>query len=157
MSNLSPQPRPVGHGLIQVGALLFLLALLVGLGVPRFAVPRLALSTHLLGITQGTFLMVVGLLWPRLALPPRASFLGRCFAIYGCVAAWTANLLGAIWGAGHEMVPLAAGVARGTFLQETVIRVMLMSAAVTLIVTAVLFLWGLTARASAPSDQGGPL
>jgi hypothetical protein len=54
-----------GHRLQQVGGLLFLCGLLVGLGVPKFAVPRLALSTHLLGITQGTFLMVVGQLWQQ--------------------------------------------------------------------------------------------
>jgi hydroxylaminobenzene mutase len=45
--------------------LLFLLALFVGLAVPKFALPRLALSTHLLGIMQGTFLLVAGSLWPR--------------------------------------------------------------------------------------------
>src|SRR5215471_11799373 len=57
-----------GSRLLQFGALFFLLALLVGLIVPRFAAPRLALSTHLLGIMQGIFLMLLGLLWPRLRL-----------------------------------------------------------------------------------------
>lgn len=55
-----------GHRLLQAGMLLFLFALLVGLVVPTFAMPRLGLSTHLLGIMQGVFLMVLGLLWPRL-------------------------------------------------------------------------------------------
>ena len=39
-----------GHRLLRVGIVLFLFALLVGLAVPRFAVPRLGLSTHLLGL-----------------------------------------------------------------------------------------------------------
>ena len=55
-----------GHRLLQAGILLFLFALLVGLAVPKFAVPRLGLSAHLLGITQGIFLMVTGVLWPKL-------------------------------------------------------------------------------------------
>ena len=42
-----------GHRLLQIGMLLFLFALLVGVGIPQFAVPRLALSAHLLGIMQG--------------------------------------------------------------------------------------------------------
>ena len=42
-----------GHRLLRVGSALFLLALLVGIAIPLFAVPRLGLSTHLLGITQG--------------------------------------------------------------------------------------------------------
>lgn len=57
-----------GQRLLCVGALLFLFALLVGLAVPGFAVPRLGLSTHLLGLMQGTFLLVAGLLWPKLKL-----------------------------------------------------------------------------------------
>jgi len=129
-----------GHRLLQVGGLLFLLGLVVGLGVPKFTVPRLALSTHLLGITQGTF------------LTRATSGMGRVLATYGCLAAWTANLLGAVWGAGASMVPMAAGAARGTPLQETTIRVLLISAAVSLVCVAVLILWGL--RAAPPADSG---
>ena len=141
-----------GHRLLQVGGLLFLLGLVVGLGVPKFTVPRLALSTHLLGITQGTFLMVAGLLWPRLKLTRATSGMGRVLATYGCLAAWTANLLGAVWGAGASMVPMAAGAARGTPRPETTIRVLLISAAVSLVCVAVLILWGL--RAAPPADSG---
>jgi hydroxylaminobenzene mutase len=132
-----------GHRLLQAGIPLFLLALLVGLVVPRFAVPRLGLATHLLGVMQGIFLMVSGLLWPRLALTPALSRAGRWLAVYGCFAAWTANLLAGVWGAGNTMLPLAAGPARGTGLQETVIAIALRSAALALIATAIMILWGL--------------
>jgi hydroxylaminobenzene mutase len=132
-----------GHRLLQCGALLFLLALLVGLFVPAFAVPRLGLSTHLLGITQGTFLLVTGLLWPRLRLTRAMSSVGFCLAVYGCLAAWTANLWAAIWGAGSTMLPIAAGQARGSLLQEGLIAIALRSAAISLIAVAMLILWGL--------------
>jgi hydroxylaminobenzene mutase len=135
--------RRDGHRLLQAGGLLFLLGLLVGLGVPRFTVPRLGLSTHLLGIMQGTFLMVGGLLWPKLRFPRAVSRIGHSLAIYGCLAAWTANLLGAVWGAGSFMLPLAAGGARGGPFQEGIIRVLLMSAALSLVTVAILILWGL--------------
>jgi len=144
--------RRDGHRLLQVGGLLFLLGLVVGLGVPKFTLPRLALSTHLLGITQGTFLMVGGLLWPKLKLTRAGSGIGRVLATYGCLAAWTANLLGAVWGAGGSMVPMAAGGARGSAFQEATIRVLLMSAAVSLVCVAVLILWGL--RTAPPTDSG---
>ena len=132
-----------GHRLLQAGGLLFLLGLVVGLAVPRFAVPRLGLSTHLLGIMQGTFLMVGGLLWPKLRFTRSASRITHGLAIYGCLAAWTANLLGAVWGAGNSMLPMAAGAARGSPLQEGTIRVLLMSAALSLVTVAILILWGL--------------
>jgi hydroxylaminobenzene mutase len=129
--------------LLRVGALLFLLALLVGLAVPRFAVPRLGLSTHLLGLMQGTFLLVSGLLWPKLKLTGAVSRAGSYLAIYGCIAAWTANLLGALWGAGNSMLPIAAGQARGSLIQERIIAAGLVTAAVSLIATAMIILWGL--------------
>jgi hydroxylaminobenzene mutase len=129
--------------LLQLGILLFLLALLVGLAVPGFAVPRLALSVHLLGLMQGLFLSVLGLLWPRLEFTPRLSVIAFGLAVYGCFAAWTANLLAAIWGAGNTILPIAAGAARGSALQEGIINGGLRTAAAALIAATALVLWGL--------------
>ena len=131
------------HRLQQLGIVLFLLALLVGLVVPRFAVPRLALSAHLLGIMQGIFLVVLGFLWPKLALMPALSRVGFWLAVYGCFAAWTANVLASLWGAGNSMLPIAAGQARGSLLQERIIAIGLRTAAVSLIALLILTLWGL--------------
>ena len=132
-----------GQRLLRVGILLFLFALLVGLAVPRFAVPRLGLSTHLLGLMQGTFLLVAGSLWPKLTLTRAVSRAGSYLAVYGCIAAWTANLLGALWGAGNSMLPIAAGQARGSVVQERIIAAGLVTAAVSLIAMAMIMLWGL--------------
>ncbi len=147
MDPLDPS-LPRRRRLLQAGALLFLLAMLVGLAVPKFAVPRLGLSAHLLGIMQGIFLMVIGLLWPKLKLTPAMSGVGSFLAIYGCFAAWAANVLAAVWQAGNSMLPMAAGQARGTALQETLIALGLRTAAVSLIAVAMMILWGL--RVGAP-------
>ena len=140
-----------GQRLLRVGITLFLLALLVGLAVPRFAVPRLGLSTHLLGLMQGTFLLVAGSLWPKLTLTRTLSRVGSYLAAYGCIAAWTANLLSALWGAGNSMLPIAAGQARGSVLQERIIAGGLVTAAVSLITMAMIMLWGL--RGSTLNDH----
>jgi hypothetical protein len=92
---------------------------------------------------QGTFLLVAGSLWPKLKLTPAVSRAGSYLAVYGCIAAWTANLLGALWGAGHSMLPIAAGQARGTVVQERIIAAGLVTAAVSLIAMAMIMLWGL--------------
>jgi hydroxylaminobenzene mutase len=131
------------HRLLQAGILLFLLALCIGLAVPAFTVPRLALSAHLLGITQGIFVMVIGLLWPRLRLTHSVSRLSFGLVVYGCFAAWMANILAAIWGAGNSILPIAAGPARGTALQEAIINVVLRTAAVSLIAAVAFITWGL--------------
>ena len=142
------------HRLVQLGILLFLFALLVGLAVPRFTVPRLGLSVHLLGSMQGLFLTVIGLLWPRLRLTRAMSLGGFWLAVYGCFAAWTANVLAAVWGAGNSMLPIAAGQARGSSLQEGIITVGLRTAAVSLITSAALVLWGLRTVRVDESDEG---
>ena len=52
-------------------------------------------------------------------------------------------MLAAVWGAGSSMLPIAAGPARGSALQEGIIAVGLRTAAVSLIAAATLVLWGL--------------
>lgn len=141
-----------GHRLLQLGMLLFLCALFVGLAVPQFAVPRIALSAHLLGIMQSLFLMVTGLLWPRLRLAPALFRITFWLVVYGCLAPWTANVLAAIWGAGGAMLPMAAGQAHGSPLQEGIIAVALRTGGASLIVVAILILWGL--RVSVTKQPG---
>lgn len=137
-----------GHRLVQIGAAVFLVALVIGILIPTFTVPRLGLATHLLGITQGIFLMVLGVLWSRLRLSHAMSSVGVFLAVYGCLAAWAANLSGAIVGAGNTLLPMAAGPAHGTALQETVIALLLRSSGVSLIAATLVVLWGLRLQTS---------
>lgn len=102
---------------------------------------------------QGTFLLVIGVLWPRLQVTRAMARVGVFFAVYGCYAAWTANLSAAIWGAGNTMLPIAAGPAHGTSMQEGLIAIALMSAAVSLIAVSLLILWGLRAFAEEQSGH----
>ena len=63
--------------------------------------------------------------------------------VYSTFAILGAYLLGAFWGAGNETIPLAAGVAHGNQLQESVIKVVAYSSAPTGIISFALILWGL--------------
>ena len=135
--------------LLQVGVGLLLVAVLLGLAIPNFTVPRLALSAHLVGILQGILLIVVGLLWPRLNLKPMQLKLAFWLVLYQAVAAPLSNLLAAAWGAGNSIIPLAAGAARGTTAQEVVINIGLRSAGAALILGLLLILWGLRRAAAA--------
>ncbi|HET9315841.1 MAG TPA: hydrogenase [Vicinamibacteria bacterium] len=132
-----------GHRFIQVGMSLFLGALVVGVAVPFFRVPRLGLATHLLALTQGLFLMILGLFWARLRLGPGARKTAFGMTLYGCLAPLLANFLAAVWGAGNVLLPMAAGAAHGSALQEGVIAVLLRSGGAVLIGASGLILWGL--------------
>jgi len=132
-----------GQRLLQFGVALFLASVLLGLVIPQFAVPRLALSAHLVGILQGIVLVVAGLLWPRLRLASRPLAAAFWLLTYQAVAAPLSNLLAAIWGAGNSIIPMAAGAAHGSSSQELVINLGLRSAGAALILALLLMLWGL--------------
>ncbi len=130
------------HRLLQLGILLLLLGLLVGFAVPSLANPRMGLASHLEGIMNGLFLLVLGLVWPRLTLPGKASTTLFWLAFYATFANWAATLLAAFWGAGRSM-PLAAGALRGSAAQELIIDALLISLALGMVGVCVLTLWGL--------------
>ena len=123
--------------------MLFLLALLIGLAVPVFAVPRLALSVHLLGLMQGLFLLATGMLWPRLHFTRAQSIATFWLLAYGCVAAWTVESARRDLGR-RQFDRSNRGRCRARHrFQETVIVVMLRSGGAALIFGTALLLWGL--------------
>ena len=139
-----------GRRLVQLGMLLFFFGLLIGLAASNFggaihifALPRAGLSAHLIALMQGTFLVVMGLLWPKLDLTRAASRIAFWLIIYGFLAAWIANVLAGVWGAGGAMLPNAAGQAHGSTLQEGNIAIGLRTGAVSQIAALLLILWGL--------------
>ena len=132
-----------GQRLLQIGVALLLFTSFEGFVVRYFAVPRLGLSVHTLSALQAVLIAVLGLVWPQLNLGPAGSRAAFWLLVYSTLAITAAYLLGAIWGAGNTTMPLAAGAARGTAFQETLIKVVAYSSAPTGIVSFALVLWGL--------------
>ena len=131
------------HRLIQLGVALFLFVTLQGLVIQNFAVPGLGRSAHTLSLSSGLVLLGIGLVWPRLALGATAMRVAFWFLVYSLLATIVAFLLAAIWGAGNSVLPLAAGAAHGTALQENIIATVLVSTLPTGIIAFALILWGL--------------
>ena len=61
---------PIESRLCFAGLAMFVFGLVIGFFLKAFANPRVALSAHLNAVQSGTFLLVLGLLWPRLAVWP---------------------------------------------------------------------------------------
>jgi hydroxylaminobenzene mutase len=131
------------HRLIQAGILLFLLGLLTGFAIPFIALPRLGLSSHLEGVMNGMLLVLVGLIWPRVRLSARILKFTSGLLLYGTFVNWFTVLLAGIWAAGAEMMPIAGGTAKGTPIQEAILKFGLISLSVAMVVSFVLILWGL--------------
>jgi len=132
-----------GRRLIRCGILLFLLGLLTGLIVPALANPRMGLSSHLEGVMNGIFLVVLGLVWPRLRLSRAAQAIAFWLSVYGTFVNWAATLAAAAWGAGAPMMPIAGLGHEGTRVQEGIIAFGLVSLALAMIATSCIVLWGL--------------
>lgn len=139
--------------LLQLGVALFLLGLLAGFAVPSLANPRMGLASHLEGLMNGLFLMALGLMWPRLVLSDRLATATFWLACYGTFANWTATLLAAAWGAGR-MMPIAGQGQVGLEWQESVIQVLLISLALSMVLVCVLVLAGLRPARPVVADRG---
>jgi hydroxylaminobenzene mutase len=129
--------------LLQIGLGLLLFASFEGFVIPHFAAPPIGLSAHTLSALQSVLLLALGFAWTRLNLGRVASRTAFWLLVYSTFAILAAYVLGALWGAGHETMPMAAGAAHGSAIQESVIKVIGYSSAPTGIVAFVLILWGL--------------
>src|SRR5262245_54372918 len=121
----------------------FLFTSFEGFVIPYFAVPNLGRSVHTLSAFMGVLLVALGLLWPRLDLGATAARTAFWLLIYSALVTIMSFLLAALWGAGNTLIPLAAGNAGGSDLQEMVITVVAYSAAPTGIIAFALIQWGL--------------
>jgi hydroxylaminobenzene mutase len=128
--------------LLFLGFLLFLLGLITGLGVPAFASPRLAVSSHIEGVLNGIFLIVLGLVWHKIALSDRLLKITYWLALYGTFANWFALLFAAVFKAG-KMLGAMAGGTEGPAVPEAVVAFLLITLSVAMVFISVLVLVGL--------------
>ena len=143
MASLSPAQGRQARALLLLGLVLFLIGLLTGFVSGSFATPRMGLSAHLEGLMNGMLLVILGLLWPRLALGTVALSAAFWFMVYAAFANWLGVLLAGIWGAGSGMMPLAAQGMTGSSVQEAIIAALLISLSVAMVLGIVLVIWGL--------------
>ena len=132
--------------LLWHGMLVVVLGLVVGFGIPAFANPRMGVAAHVGALMNGMLVVLFGLLWPHLRLAERwrrAAFSTAIFSAYANTAALT---LAAAFGT-SRMTPLAGAGHAGSGLQEAVVDVLLVAAAVATLAAAGLVLAGLGRRA----------
>lgn len=141
MKNLQ-QIKKQADNLLFLGFLLFLLGLITGLVVPAFANPRLGVSSHIEGVLNGIFLIVLSLVWHKLALPTGALKTTYWLALYGTFANWFAMLFAAATNAG-KMLGVMAGGQEGPPAAEAVVAFLLITLSVAMVIIGVMILVGL--------------
>jgi hydroxylaminobenzene mutase len=128
--------------LFVTGLALFMMGLLTGLGIPAMKNPRMGVSSHLEGHMNGTFLIVLGLVWPYVELSYTWELLAVALLIYGAWANWLATLLAGVWGVGGSMAKIAAPNHVGTGFKENVVRFLFITLSIADIVGLAVVLWG---------------
>ncbi|MGD9487193.1 MAG: hydrogenase [Calditrichaceae bacterium] len=137
-----------GHKLLKYGILLFLLGLLTGFVIPAMQNPRMGLSSHLEAVMNGMFLVLLGIIWPKLRLSDRLLKWSFFLALFGTYTNWITTLLAGIWGAGADMMPIAAGGFYGVAWQEALIKFGLISLSLAMVIVSGMSFWGLRSGAS---------
>jgi hydroxylaminobenzene mutase len=93
-----------------MGALLFMLGLLTGFGIPKFRSPRIGVSAHLDAIESGLGLIAFGLLLLHLRISVGwASLIGHTMWI-SLYVLWLGLLAGAVFGTGKSIPIAGAGL-----------------------------------------------
>jgi hydroxylaminobenzene mutase len=136
--------------LILLGVLLFLFGLIIGFFIPILTNQRMGLSAHLEGIMNGMFLIILGLIWNKIAVNEKLLTTIFWLSIYGSFANFAAVTFAAITGAG-KMMPLAGGK-EGTPIVEGVISLLLITLSLAMVIVCIIVLIGLYKYVRQPSD-----
>jgi (hydroxyamino)benzene mutase len=129
--------------LFKLGLILFVIGLFTGFAIPAMKNPRMALSSHLEGILNGMFLILLGLLWPHVHLAHGWGVTAAGLIVYSAYANWLATLLGAAWGAGRRFAPIAAGDHEAAKIKESISEFLLISLSATIVIGVVIVIVGL--------------
>ncbi|MHA8055507.1 hydrogenase [Aquirufa nivalisilvae] len=138
-TNLSSKQQ--ADHLIFLGVFLFFLGLVIGLLIPILAKPRIGLSSHLEGVMNGMFLILLGLIWNRLTLS--TFWLKSTFrlAVFGTYINFLTIGLAAATGAG-KLLPIAGGTEQGPMI-ESIITLGLISLSIAMLLVCILVMKGL--------------
>lgn len=139
----SIQSEAFKRGLLWHGIFICLLGFVAGLFLPLYANPRAGLATHLLGITQGVFLAVIGLSYPQLKLPlwvARANFWMLLISAY---VGMIAELLGAAFGLSRMFIITAMGLPEGIPWLETSTEIAIKGISNFILLSCLIVLFGL--------------
>jgi (hydroxyamino)benzene mutase len=109
----------VSSTLSFMGALLFLLGLLTGFGIPGFRSPRIGLSAHLAAIESGLGLIAFGLLLLHLRISVGwASLIAHTMWI-SLYVLWLGLVVGAAYGTGKSLPIAGEGLVAKPWQENT--------------------------------------
>ncbi|BAZ41887.1 hydroxylaminobenzene mutase HabB [Calothrix sp. NIES-4101] len=130
--------------LLWHGILLCTIGFIAGFFIPLYVNPRAGLATHLLGITEGLFLAVIGLCYPQLKLSFRLAKANFWMLVISAYVGITGEFLGATFGLTRVFVVTAQGLPETNKLMETIVEISIKSISILVILSCLITLYGLS-------------
>ena len=88
------------------GGIMTILSLLSGFTTFFALAPRIALSSHTVGLLQGAMLIAIAGAWHLLNAPPKTLKILKYTLLVGFYANWVSTQLSALWSAGRSTYPI---------------------------------------------------
>ena len=95
-----------GRQLLFHGGIMTLLSLLSGFTTFFALAPRIALSSHTVGLLQGAMLIAIAGAWHLLNASPKTLKILKYTLLIGFYANWVSTQLSALWSAGRSTYPI---------------------------------------------------
>lgn len=149
----SLQSEVLKRRLLWYGIFLCTLAFIVGLFIPLYANPRAGLATHVLGITEGLFLVVIGFCYPLLRLPLWLARVNFWMLVVSAYVGMLSEFLGATFGLNRMLVVTAMGLPESTPWLETSFEIVIKGISVFILISCFIVLFGLRETKSNSSSQ----
>jgi (hydroxyamino)benzene mutase len=129
--------------LLWHGLFLCTLGFIVGFFIPLYANPRAGLATHLLGITEGLFIAVIGFCYPQLKLPYWVAIANFWMLLFSAYIGIVGEFLGATFGLTRVFIITAIGFKETIPWLETVVEVSIKGISSFIILSCFIVLYGL--------------
>lgn len=129
--------------LLWHGIFLCTLGFSAGLFIPLYANPRAGLATHLLGITEGLFIVAIGFCYPELKLSPRFGKINFWILLIGAYFGIFAEFLGAVFGLTRVFVITAMGLPETIPWLEMSVEIVIKGISILILLSCFIVLFGL--------------
>ena len=139
--------------LLWHGIFLCTLAFIIGLFIPLYANPRAGLAAHVIGITEGIFLAIVGFAYPQLKLSFAIAQTSFWMLIISAYVGLLGQFLSAAIGLKRMLVITGTGMTEGNFWMETSVEIATKGISVLLLVACAIILFGLRGSEKAEEFQ----
>jgi (hydroxyamino)benzene mutase len=125
------------------GIFICTLGFIIGLFIPLYANPRAGLAAHTLGITEGIFLAIIGLVYPQLKLSFSLAQTSFWMLIISVYVGLLGQFLSAAFGLKKILVITGTGMSEGDFWIETGVEIATKGISVLLLIACAIVLFGL--------------